>query len=125
MTERTIKLRLRNSKGEYEEFFQDFVPQSKRLEYIRKERELEAKAQKEGFEPTQDQYEEMQVEFVASLFNDKKVTAKTILDGLDTADKGQIFDIVRYRVLGYSKAEDELLKKAMMAELSAGENSTN
>ena len=65
----------------------------------------------------------MQAEFVASLFNDKTVTTKALLDGLDTADT-IIPEIVRYRVLGFSKEEDEAAKKAIRDNLLAGQNST-
>lgn len=126
MTERTIKLRLRNAKGDIEEFFQDFVPFSKRLDYIRLEKELENRKDESGelIKTTGSDYMELQAEFVASLFTDKKVTKKTILEGLDTQDFDIIYEIVRYRVLGFSKEEDEALKKALAAEMSDGQNST-
>lgn len=78
----------------------------------------------ELIKPTESDYMELQAEFVASLFNDKKVNKKAILEGLDTQDLDVIYDIVRYRVLGFSKEEDEALKKALAAEMSAGQNST-
>ena len=123
--ERTIKLRLRQKNGEFKEYFQDFIPQSKRLEYIRLEAELESRKDENGepILPTKVDYEELQAEFVAGLFADKEVTKKAILDGLDTLDQNVVFEIIRYRVLGFSKEEDELQKKAMMAEL-LGENFT-
>lgn len=126
MTERMIKLRLRNAKGEYEEFFQDFVPFSKRLEYIRLEKELESRKDKDGnpLAPAEIDYLELQAEFIASLFPDKKVTKNAILEGLDAQEDDVLYEIVRYRVLGFSKEEDEKLKKALAAEISAGQNST-
>ncbi|MEB8418988.1 hypothetical protein NGG16_16255 [Enterococcus casseliflavus] len=127
MTERMIKLRLRNSKGEYEEFFQDFVPFSKRLEYIRLEKELESRKDDDGnsITPTEIDYFELQADFIASLFSDKKVTKKAILEGLDAQEDDVIYEIVRYRVLGFSKEDDEKLKKALTAEVLAGQNSMN
>ncbi len=122
MEERTIKLRLRNDEGEIKEYFCDFVPQSKKIEYIRKETELERK--NKGKETEIHEYDELQAEFVASLFDSDEVTKEAILNGLDSHDFKQIYDIVRYRVLGFSREEDEAAKKAMMEKLLAGQDST-
>lgn len=122
MEERTIKLRLRNDDGEIKEYFCDFVPQSKKIEYIRKETELERK--NKGKETEIHEYDELQAEFVASLFDSDEVTKEAILNGLDSHDFKQIYDIVRYRVLGFSREEDEAAKKAMMEKLLAGQDST-
>lgn len=123
--EKLIKIHLRQKNGEYVEKMFDFVPLSKRHEYLKKERSLEERKDKNGapIETTADEYEYMQAEFVATLFNDKSVTAKTLLDGLDTSDT-IIPEIVRYRVLGFSKSEDEARKKAIQDSLLAGQNST-
>lgn len=124
--ERTVKLSLRNSVGKNEEYFFDYVSQSKKLEYIRKEAELERRTDSEGNKimPTAIEYDELQAEFVAGLFSDKKVTKKTILDGLDSQEFKKIYEIVRYRVLGFSKDEDERAKKLLMENLQHGQNST-
>lgn len=124
--ERTVKLVLRNESGKNCEYFFDYVPQSKKLEYIRKEAELENRLDEEGNKiiPTNVEYDELQAEFVANLFNDKKVTKKAILQGLDSQDFKQIYEIIRYRVLGFSKEEDEKAKKLLTEKLLAGQNST-
>lgn len=124
--DKTIKLRLRMKNGEYKTFMTDFVPFSKRQEYIRKEAELEERKDKDGnpIIPTQNDYSELQADFVASLFDDKEVTGKTILNGIDTLESNQIMEIIRYRVLGFSKEEEEAAKKALAEELLLGENST-
>lgn len=127
--ERTVKLQLRDAEGKVKEHFFDFVPQSKKLEYIRKEAALEERVDKEGnkIETTLEEYQEMQAEFVAGLFNDKAVTKKAILEGLDSHDFKKIWEIVRYRVLGHSRKEDEEAKKAQeeqMKKLLAGPDST-
>lgn len=109
MKERTIKLSLRNSDGKVKEYFCDFVPQSKKIEYIRKEAELEK--QNEGKETEIHDYDELQAEFVAGLFESDEVTKEAILNGLDSHDFKQVYDIVRYRVLGFSREEDEAAKK--------------
>lgn len=128
--ERTVKLQLRDEKGQLKEYFFDFVPQSKKLEYIRKEATLEERVDKDGnkIESTVEDYQEMQAEFVASLFSDKAVTKKAILDGLDSQDFVKIWEIVRYRVLGHSRKEDEEAKKAQAEQIRkmlAGIDSTN
>lgn len=128
--ERTVKLQLRDEKGQLKEYFFDFVPQSKKLEYIRKEAALEERVDKEGnkIETTVEDYQEMQAEFVASLFADKAVTKKAILDGLDSQDFVKIWEIVRYRVLGHSRKEDEEAKKAQAEQIRkmlAGLDSTD
>lgn len=122
MEERTIKLSLRNSDGKVKEYFCDFVPQSKKIEYIRKEAELEK--QNEGKETEIHDYDELQAEFVAGLFESDEVTKEAILNGLDSHDFKQVYDIVRYRVLGFSREEDEAAKKAMMEQLLLGQDST-
>lgn len=121
-----IKLTLRDSKGVSKDYYQEFIPFSKRLDYIRLERELESVKDSQGnvIQPTADQYDELQTEFVASLFDDKKVTKRAILDGLDSCDREQIYDIVRYRVLGFKKEEDDKTKKILEELAKAGENST-
>ena len=122
MEERTIKLSLRNSDGKVKEYFCDFVPQSKKIDYIRKEAELEK--QNEGKETEIHDYDELQAEFVAGLFESDEVTKEAILNGLDSHDFKQVYDIVRYRVLGFSREEDEAAKKAMMEQLLLGQDST-
>nr|DAR25548.1 MAG TPA: hypothetical protein [Caudoviricetes sp.] len=123
MEERTIKLRLRNKDGEVKEHFCDFVPQSKKIDYIRKEAEME-KLNKDLEKETQThEYDELQAEFVAGLFESDEVTKEAILNGLDSHDFKQVYDIVRYRVLGFSREEDEAAKKAMMEQLSLGQDS--
>ena len=120
MEERTIKLSLRNSDGKVKEYFCDFVPQSKKIDYIRKEAELEK--QNEGKETEIHDYDELQAEFVAGLFESDEVTKEAILNGLDSHDFKQVYDIVRYRVLGFSREEDEAAKKAMMEQLLLGQD---
>lgn len=125
--ERTIKLRIKDKKtGNYNEYFVDFVPQSKKLDYIRKEVELENKIDEEGNKiiATQADYDEMQAEFVASLFSEKQVTKESILTGIDTLDFVGIYDIIKYRVMTMPENEVENLKKTMAEELLAGRNST-
>lgn len=124
MEERTQKLTLRNSKGENKDYFFDFVPQSKKIDYIRKEADLEKKYKEkvEGTPPNE--YDELQAEFVAGLFESGEVTKEAILNGLDSHDFNQVYDIVRYRVLGFSREEDDMLKKAMTEQLLLGQDST-
>lgn len=122
MEERTIKLSLRNSDGKVKEYFCDFVSQSKKIDYIRKEAELEK--QNEGKETEIHDYDELQAEFVAGLFESDEVTKEAILNGLDSHDFKQVYDIVRYRVLGFSREEDEAAKKAMMEQLLPGQDFT-
>lgn len=124
MEERTQKLTLRNSKGESKEYFFDFVPQSKKIDYIRKEAELEQKNKESEKETSIEEYDELQAEFVAGLFESDEVTKEAILNGLDSHDFKQVYDIVRYRVLGFSREEDEAAKKAMMEQLLVGQDST-
>jgi len=123
MTDRIIKLRIRDSKGDVQEYFQDFVPYSKRLDFIRKERELENRTDDKGKQiaTTLDEYLELQAEFVAGLFDDKRVTKKAIMDGVDTTDD-TLSEIIKYRVLRHTNP-DEQVKKIL--EKSGGGNTTN
>lgn len=120
--ERQIKLSLRMPNNKYQDFTQDFVPFSKRQDYIRKEADLEKKFKGEVPES---EYIKLQTEFVANLFEDERVTPELINSGLDTLDRNKIFEIIRYRVLGYNKEEEDKLKKAQMNEILAGLTSTN
>lgn len=124
--DKTVKIRFRQKNGEMKEAYFDFVPLSKRHEYIKKERDLEERKDKDGqpIQTTADEYETLIAEFVASLFNDKTITAKVLLDGIDASDVDILRDIVRYRVLGFSKSEDQARKKAIQGKLLAGQNST-
>lgn len=124
--DKTIKLNLRMKNGDYKTFLTDFVPFSKRQEYIRLEAELQDRKDDEGkpMEATENEYAEMQSDFVATLFKEKEVTGKAIRDGLDTLDSDQIYEIIRYRILGFNKEEDESAKKAIQDNLLVGENST-
>lgn len=115
--ERTVKLSLRQENGKYKDHIIDFVSYSKRQEYIRMEAELEKKEKK----PIEADYENLQVNFVAGLFG---IEPKEILDGLDSADRSKIWEIVRYRVLGFSKEEDEQVKKALREEALVGLTTT-
>lgn len=124
MEERTIKLSLRNNDGKVKEYFCDFVPQSKKIDYIRKEAELEQKNKESEKETSIEEYDELQAEFVAGLFESDEITKEAILNGLDSHDFKQVYDIVRYRVLGFSREEDEAAKKAMMEQLLPGQDFT-
>lgn len=121
MEERTIKLELVMSDGKTKKFLCDFVPQSKRLEYIRKEMALQAEKE----EPSQNDYDEIQAEFVASLFDEEEVTKDAILNGMDAQDFPKIYDIIRYRVLGFKREDDEALKKAVADQLLVGQDTTS
>lgn len=114
--ERTVKLSLRQKNGAYKDHIIDFVPYSKRQEYIRMESELEKKGK-----PVDVDYENLQVDFVAGLFG---IEPKEIWDGIDSADRSKIWEIVRYRVLGFSKEEDEKIKKALKEEALVGLTTT-
>lgn len=124
MEERTQKLTLRNSKGENKDYFFDFVPQSKKIDYIRKEAELEHQNKELEKETTIAEYDALQAEFVAGLFESDEVTKEAILNGLDSHDFKQVYDIVRYRVLGFSREEDDAAKKSMMEQLLPGQDFT-
>lgn len=121
-----MKISIRQKDGNYEEKMFDFVPLSKRHEYLKKERDLSERKDENGLfiEPTADEYDKMQIDFVASLFGDKTVTGKTLTEGLDTYDMEIIRNIIRYRVLGFNKEEDDARKKAIQDNLSAGQNFT-
>ncbi|MEG2707529.1 MAG: hypothetical protein RR968_00180, partial [Vagococcus sp.] len=83
----------------------------------------ELEKQNEGKETEIHDYDELRAEFVAGLFESDEVTKEAILNGLDSHDFKQVYDIVRYRVLGFSREEDEAAKKAMMEQLLPGQDS--
>lgn len=88
-------------------FTQSHVPYSKALDYTDGETALFLK-DKAGnvIEPSNRVLTEFRADFVAGLFDDKDLTGKVILEGLDTIDKGLIMDIIMYRVLGYEKSDE-------------------
>ncbi len=109
-----IKLILRQKNGQFKTFIQEFVPYRKRLEYIKLESDIASKYEKPPFEARKNyeddkriELQDMQVEFVASLFEDKAVTKDAILDGLDSESSDQIMDIILFRVLGLKRVEVE------------------
>ncbi|WP_445448939.1 phage tail assembly chaperone G [Enterococcus faecalis] len=114
--ERNIELNLQIN-GKIQTFTQTFVPFSKRMDYIRLEKELQENAKKAGRKVTQEEYWTLQTKFVADLFAEKEVTEEAIMNGIDVLDADKIWEIIRYRVLGFSKEEDEALKKAMAEEI--------
>lgn len=113
--ERKIELTLRINEKE-QTFTQDFIPFFKRSDYIRLEKELEEKNKKDDKQITSEDYLEMQIQFVADLFAEKEVTKDAIINGLDTLDVEKIIEIIRYRVLGFTK-EDDALKKGKMEKI--------
>ena len=109
-----VKLKLRNKKGEFKTYYQEFVPYRKRLDYLKEEAEIT-----DAFEaienPTSNErtkYEldlaDFRAEFVANLFDDKAVTKDAILDGMKTSDAmDTIMNIILYDVLGYKKEDED------------------
>lgn len=98
-----IRLNLRDPKtGKFTEHVQTFVPMRKAIEYAQKEKELYDKFK--GQVP-QSEVDNMRIAFVADLYDDEKVTADYILNGLDTNDTHIIMDIILERVLGVNLEE--------------------
>ncbi|API89436.1 hypothetical protein BKP56_09295 [Marinilactibacillus sp. 15R] len=102
-----IKLQLRMPNGQFKTFTQEFVPFKKRLQYIREEAELVDRVDNNG-EPdgaTSEELTEYRAGFVASLFEDEKVTKDLILDGLEVENSDVLMDIIKFRVLGMKKED--------------------
>lgn len=120
--DRTIELNLRLPNNKYKKFTTDFVPLAKKMEYIRAEAELEKEYAKKDV--PEEKYLDLQLEFIAGLFDYEEVTKEAILNGLDTADRDYIYEIIRYRVLGFNKEDEELLKKVQREAVLAGLTTT-
>ncbi|CAI3347254.1 phage tail assembly chaperone G [Enterococcus cecorum] len=121
----TIKLKLRNKKGEFKTYYQEFVPYRKRLDYLKEEAEITDEYEKfvqqlpvdnngKPIIPTAEytDYElklaNFRAEFVANLFDDKAVTKDAILDGMEPSDAtDEIMNIIMYDVLGYKKEDED------------------
>lgn len=109
-----IKLKLRNKKGEFKTYYQEFVPYRKRLDYLKEEAKITDVFEKIE-NPTSNErtkYEldliEFRAEFVANLFDDKAVTKDAILDGMEPSDATEaIMNIILYDVLGYKKEDGD------------------
>lgn len=120
-----IKLKLRNKKGEFKTYYQEFVPYRKRLDYLKEEAEITDEYEKfvqqlpvdnngKPIIPTAEytDYElklaNFRAEFVANLFDDKAVTKDAILDGMEPSDATEaIMNIILYDVLGYKKEDGD------------------
>lgn len=120
-----IKLKLRNKKGEFKTYYQEFVPYRKRLDYLKEESEITDEYEKfvqqlpvdnngKPIIPTAEytDYElklaNFRAEFVANLFDDKAVTKDAILDGMEPSDAtDEIMNIIMYDVLGYKKEDED------------------
>ena len=120
-----IKLKLRNKKGEFKTYYQEFVPYRKRLDYLKEEAEITDQYEKfvqqlpldnngKPIIPTAEytDYElklaNFRAEFVANLFDDKAVTKDAILDGMEPSDAtDKIMNIIMYDVLGYTKEDED------------------
>jgi hypothetical protein len=93
-----IKLNLRDEKGTVKHYIETEVPGKKLLEYLE---------MLEGFEAgefTAVQILERKLEFVASIFNDKDVTAESVLTGLNSYDVIPEVERIIREVIG---AEDD------------------
>ena len=120
-----IKLKLRNKKGEFKTYYQEFVPYRKRLDYLKEEAEITDEYEKfvqqlpvdtngKQIIPTADYTDDelklanFRAEFVANLFDDKAVTKDAILDGMEPSDAtDEIMNIIMYDVLGYKKEDED------------------
>lgn len=120
-----IKLKLRNKKGEFKTYYQEFIPYRKRLDYLKEEAEITDEYEKfvqqlpvdnngKPIIPTAEYtaYElklaNFRAEFVANLFDDKAVTKDAILDGMEPSDAtDEIMNIIMYDVLGYKKEDGD------------------
>lgn len=120
-----IKLKLRNKKGEFKTYYQEFVPYRKRLDYLKEEAEITDEYEKfvqqlpldnngKPIIPTAEytDYElklaNFRAEFVANLFDDKAVTKDAILDGMEPSEAtDEIMNIIMYDVLGYKKEDED------------------
>ena len=120
-----IKLKLRNKKGEFNTYYQEFIPYRKRLDYLKEEAEITDEYEKfvqqlpvddkgKPIIPTAEYtaYElklaNFRAEFVANLFDDKAVTKDAILDGMEPSDAtDKIMNIIMYDVLGYKKEDGD------------------
>lgn len=120
-----VKLKLRNKKGEFKTYYQEFVPYRKRLDYLKEEAEITDQYEKfvqqlpldnngKPIIPTAEytDYElklaNFRAEFVANLFDDKAVTKDAILDGMEPSDAtDEIMNIIMYDVLGYKKEDED------------------
>ncbi|CAI3374700.1 hypothetical protein CIRMBP1304_00734 [Enterococcus cecorum] len=120
-----IKLKLRNKKGEFKTYYQEFVPYRKRLDYLKEEAEITDEYEKfvqqlpvdnngKPIIPTAEytDYElklaNFRAEFVANLFDDKAVTKDAILDGMEPSEAmDTIMNIILYDVLGYTKEDED------------------
>lgn len=120
-----IKLKLRNKKGEFKTYYQEFVPYRKRLDYLKEEAEITDEYEKfvqqlpvdnngKPIIPTAEytDYElklaNFRAEFVANLFDDKAVTKDAILDGMEPSDAtDEIMNIIMHDVLGYKKEDED------------------
>lgn len=101
-----LKLTLRDKNDDKVTYEQDKVPARKVLEFW----DLQAKLESgEAYSPKD--YLMDRIEFCASLFSAKKVTAKTILDGLNAWELEETVDDIILTAIGVRKEEDPKLQE--------------
>lgn len=104
-----LKLDLRNKNGEIEHYEQSFVPVSKLIESLKMTPENYPELDSAG-------WAEKNAEFMASLFDDKAVTKKAILEGVAAWDFDHIVESFDAAILGIDpkkEMESESVKETL------------
>lgn len=107
-----IRLDLKNKNGEIDTFVEDTVPMQKLIDALKLQDEFENEKIKTNVDGAM-----KKIEFVASCFQNSKVTSKRILEGLDAREFEEKIDGIIHTVMGI----DEESKKSETEKLSAQE----
>ncbi|MCZ0717829.1 phage tail assembly chaperone G [Aerococcus kribbianus] len=91
-----LRLELKNEDGQVDTFVQDFIPMKRLLEWYENQSLIEEGEIKPGVDVIV-----KKIEFVASLFDDERVTPERILSGLDSRQfEEKIHGLINQVVLG-------------------------
>lgn len=90
-----LRIDLKNSKGETNTFIETDVPMQKLIDCLTLQDEFENKKIKTNVEGVT-----KKIEFVASCFKDKRVSAEAIIKGLDARQFEEVIEGIISQVLG-------------------------
>ncbi|MDD7757824.1 MAG: hypothetical protein PT939_00060 [Aerococcus suis] len=98
-----LRLELMNKDGQVDTFIQKFVPMKRLLDWYEYQAKVESGEIKPGVDIIQ-----KKIEFVADLFDDNRVTAQSILEGLDARTfEENIHGLINQVVIGDTDTSEE------------------
>lgn len=95
-----IRLEIKDKDGNINTYIKDSIPMKKMIEWYKIEEAIDNGELKEGIEVIN-----KKIEFVASVFDDERVTPEAILEGVDSRLFQESIQGIIYQVLGFDLSE--------------------